>query len=433
MYRKNRETLFEKLPANSVALISSSEEKIRNRDVEYPFRVDSDFHYLTGFTEPDALLVLINLETKKSVLFLREKDPLKETWEGRRLGVEKAPNALNVDESYSIESLDEKILPLIKGCEKIYFSFSELNSWAQNVSQWVKALKQEVRQGINAPTQLSDLDEILHELRLFKSPDEIVKLKQACQISVAGHLKAMQTALNASYEYQVQADLEAEFKRQSSPRVAFNSIVASGENACILHYTENESQIDKNALLLIDAGAEFEGYAGDITTTFPASGRFSAEQAKLYSLVLEAQRAVIEMIKPGIAYNAMHKKSIEVLTNGLVDLGLLDGEVNKLIEQEAFKRFFMHGTGHWLGRDVHDVGRYKIDSQWRTLEEGMVLTVEPGLYISSEHSDIDKKWHNIGIRIEDDVLVTANGCEVLTKGLPRTVAEIEGFMLSKGS
>lgn len=428
MYTNNREELFAKLPNNSVALIPSSEEKIRNRDVEYPFRVDSDFHYLTGFSEPDALLVMIKIESQSTVLFLREKDPLKETWEGRRLGVENAPDTLKIDKSFAIDCLDDEILPLIKGCEKLYFSFNELDVWTEDISQWIKALKSQARQGVQAPTQLCDLDDILHEMRLFKSAEEVAIIRKACQISVSGHLAAMQSALKADYEYQVQAELEAEFRLQSSPRVAFNSIVASGENACILHYTENEAKIDKQALLLIDAGAEFKGYAGDITTTFPASGQFNTEQAALYSLVLEAQQAVIKVIKPGISYDEMHNTSLQVLTSGLVKLGILDGKVDKLIDDEAYKPFFMHGTGHWLGRDVHDVGRYKIAGKWRALEAGMVLTVEPGLYISSEHTDVDSKWHNIGIRIEDDILVNEQGCEVLTTGLPRTVAEIEAWM-----
>lgn len=428
MYLENRQKLISQLPTNSVAIVTSSEELIRNRDVEYPFRVDSNFHYLTGFNEPDCVLFIINTEQPKTVMFLREKDPEKETWEGRRLGVEAAPQVLQVDESYSIEELDEVAPELIKGCDSICFSFEELDEIGQAVNQWIKVLKGQVRQGINAPTQLHDLDSPLHELRLFKSSSELTELKRACEISVQGHLAAMQAVMSSDFEYQVQAELEAKFKTLGSPRVAFNSIVASGENACILHYTENDSEIDKKALLLVDAGAEFNGYAGDITTTFPASGKFTAEQAALYSLVLKAQRAVIDMVAPGESYNQMHDVSVQVLTEGLVELGLLNGEVEKLIEDQAFKRFYMHGTGHWLGRDVHDVGLYKIAGEWRELQPGMVLTVEPGLYISSEHADVDEKWHNIGIRIEDDVLVTEQGCEVLTQGLPRTVEEIEAWM-----
>ena len=340
--------------------------------------------------------------------------------------------SLDVDQGFAIDDLDAEALALMENCDHVYISFSELETWFSPINDWIAQLKQQVRKGIQAPGNIVDLDKVLHEMRLFKSEQELEFMRKAAQTSVQGHLQAMKAAATSDYEYQVQAELDGAFKKAGSPRVAFNSIVASGENACILHYTENRSKLDKSALVLVDAGAEYRGYAGDITTTFPACGKFSQEQALLYSLVLKAQQAAIESIKPGVPYDEMHQASILVLTEGLVELGLLQGEVEELIATEAYKVFFMHGTGHWLGMDVHDVGDYKMDGEWRNFEPGMVVTVEPGLYVSAEHSEVDAKWHNIGIRIEDDVLVTATGNEVLTTGLPRTVEEIESWMAENG-
>lgn len=429
-YQKNRESLLEKMPINSVAIIASGEEQIRNRDVEFPFRAESDFFYLTGFTEPDSILFLIKGDKTQTVLFLRPKDPEQETWQGRRLGVDAASDALSIDQAWSIDELDEQALVLLENIESVYLSFSQLSQWSESINGWIALLKQKVRKGISVPSNICDLDKILHEMRVHKSTEEIERMRIAAQISVQGHLAAMRSVLDSDYEYQVQAALESEFVKQGSQRVAFSSIVASAENACILHYTENRSEIDKQALLLVDAGAEWAGYAGDITTTFPASGRFSEPQALLYRLVLKAQQAAISAIQPGVSYDQAHQASVKVLTAGLVDLGILQGDVEELIESEAYKAFFMHGTGHWLGMDVHDVGEYKINQQWRNFEPGMVVTVEPGLYVSAEHKSVDSKWHNIGIRIEDDILVTASGNEVLTTGLPRTVEEIESWMAS---
>jgi Xaa-Pro aminopeptidase len=428
IHRIHRAKLLKLLPKNSVALIPSGSEVIRNRDVEYPFRAKSDFLYLTGFEEPDSMLLLIKTEKQQSVVFLRDKDPQKEIWDGRRLGVKNAKKSLGIDLSFSIDSLEAKTAELIQGCEQIFISYEELENWSPFVNRLIKQSKQQVRKGVQAPAAIADLDQFLHEMRLFKSAAEIKKMRKAAQISVSGHLAAMKAVADCKYEYQLQAVLEADFKRSGASRNAFNSIVASKENACILHYTENSAKIKKRGLVLVDAGAEFKGYAGDITTTFPARGKFTKSQAKLYSLVLKAQRAAIEAIAPGVSYDEMHHVAIKVITTGLVELGLLKGKVNKLIEKGAYQKFFMHGTGHWLGMDVHDVGCYRVNGRWRKFKPGMVVTVEPGLYISSNHKQIAKKWHNIGIRIEDDVLVTPNGHEVLTAGLPRTVKEIEAYM-----
>lgn len=426
--QQQRQSLFQKLPANSAVLIASGEEKIRNRDVEYLFRAESDFSYLTGFYEPDSVLLLVKKDENQATLFLRPKDAEQEIWQGRRLGVDMAELTLSVDQACPIDELDESVTLALENVENVFFSFSHISRWMSPVETWLGALKSKVRQGVTAPTKLCDLDEIMHESRLIKTSQEIAWMRDAAQVTVAGHLDAMSSVEPGQYEFQVQAALEGRFKLQGSQRVAFNTIVASGDNACILHYTENSDLIGDHHLVLLDAGAEMHGYAGDITTTFPASGRFTKEQAQLYSLVLRAQQAAIAMIKPGVTYDVPHQTVIKVLTTGLVELGILRGEVESLIKEGAYKPFFMHGTGHWLGLDVHDVGLYKIDGQWRELRSGMVLTVEPGLYIAPETLGVDERWQGIGIRIEDDILVTETGSEVLTTGLPRTVAEIEAWM-----
>ncbi|WP_245566320.1 Xaa-Pro aminopeptidase [Thiomicrorhabdus chilensis] len=428
MAQQHREHLFSKLPESSAVLVASGSEQIRNRDVEFPFRAESDFFYLSGFSEPDSVLLLVKNQGERSMLFVRPRDPQQETWQGRRLGVEMAPVVLKVDLAHSVEEIDEQVVEQLQNIEHLFFSFGQLGQWMESVESWLAQLKAQVRKGISAPSKLVDLDDLMHEMRLFKSDDEIELMRQAAQISVQGHLAAMRHVFPGQYEFQLQAALEGEFMRLGSQKVAFNSIAASGDNACILHYTENSDQMGEHQLVLVDAGAEFRGYAGDITTTFPVSGRFTPAQKQLYELVLTAQRAAIDCIAPGVSYQAPHQAVIKILTAGLVELGLLSGEVDDLIDEEAYKDFFMHGTGHWLGMDVHDVGRYKQQGEWREFEPGMVLTVEPGLYVSSDLEGIDERWLGIGIRIEDDVLVTDSGCEVLTYGLPRTVTEIESWM-----
>ncbi len=430
-FEKRRQILFENLPDNSLVLVASGEEKIRNRDVEFPFRVESDFDYLTGFKEPEAVLVLVKKEQPTSHIFVRPKDPVKEIWEGRRLGVDAAAETLKVDQAWCHSELDDKISELIENIDHVYFSFAQLTDWSESIDGWIQQQKAKSRKGITAPTQLCDLDQMLHEMRLIKSAEEIELMREAARISVQGHLAAMKSTRPGRFEYQVQSALEQCFKEQGSQRVAFNSIVAGGENACILHYTENDQLLEDDCLVLVDAGAEYQGYAGDITHTFPVSGKFNEPQQQLYELTLKAQQAAIAVIKPDVTYEAIHQASTKVITEGLLDLGILQGDLTKLIEDEAYKTFFMHGTGHWLGRDVHDVGQYKLNGEWRVLQPGMVVTVEPGIYISAEagrENGVDEKYWGIGIRIEDDVLVTDSGYEVLTTGLPRTVDEIEAYM-----
>jgi len=433
-YQQRRAKLLAALPENSCVCVYSGEEQIRNRDVEYEFRPRSDFWYLTGFEEPEAVLVLRKVQdveqgaVEESWLFLRPKDPEQETWQGRRLGVEAAPSALAVDKAFEIEALDEEARNFLSGVEQVYVSFSEFEEWAGHFVQWLAELKPLIRKGVATPTQLSDLDAVLHEQRLIKSDEEVDLMWQAAQITVQGHLAAMREVKKLQTERQLQAEVEYTFKRFNSPRVAFGTIAACGENACILHYTENSDALEAGELVLVDAGAELAGFSGDITTTFPVSGKFSQPQKQLYELVLKAQQAVIAVIRPGVSYDELHQTSCRILTQGLIELGILQGDLEKLLEEEVYKPYFMHGTGHWLGMDVHDVGAYKVKGQWRTLVPGMVLTVEPGLYIAPEQTEVAVQWRGIGIRIEDDVLVTESGCEVLTQGLPRTVDEIEEFM-----
>lgn len=430
-YQQRRHQLMQQLPAHSMVLVSSGRATLRNRDVDYPFRAHSDFLYLTGFEEADATLVLIKHKEVTSCLFLPPKDPDKETWEGRRLGVDMAPQTLQVDEAFATEELAAVLETRLEGVEAFYVSFDALMDWMPMIDDWISHQKSQSRKGVTPTSRINDLDPILHEMRLIKSEEEIQQLRKAAEITVAGHLAALKSARPGQYEYQLQAVLESTFKHQGSPRVAFNSIVASGENACILHYTENTDVIEHDQLILIDAGAEYQGYAGDITQTFPANGRFTEAQRELYQLVLDAQHAAIAAIGPGKPYQVMHEAATRVLTKGLVGLGFLTGDLDTLVKEEAFKPFFMHGTGHWLGLDVHDVGAYKCQGEWRNLNPGMVVTVEPGLYISQEVGEahgIPSQYWDIGIRIEDDVLVTDTGYDILTQGLPRTIEEIEQAM-----
>lgn len=442
LFIQRRQQVLEAMAEDTVMMIASGAEQIRNRDVEYPFRADSDFQYLTGFEEPDAVLVLLKKSDAPDVrclIFLRPKDAEKEIWQGRRLGVDVAVEWLSVDRAFSIEDLEEEMNDWVEGADGLYISFAQLTDWSEMLNDWITAQKAKARQGVEAPTKLLDADAILHEMRLIKSETEIDWMKDAAQISVQGHLAAMRWAAKTfceksarqGYEYQLQAVLEQTYRHLGSPRVAFSTIAAGGENACILHYTENNAPLTSGDLVLVDSGAEYHGYAGDITHTYPLNGRFSTAQKALYQLVLDAQQAAIDLIAPEVSYDAIHRTACRVLTEGLVKLGILKGELETLITAEAYKPFFMHGTGHWLGMDVHDVGRYKLDGAWRPLQTGMVLTVEPGLYISAgvgrEHQ-VDECYWGIGIRIEDDVLVTETGHEVLTTGLPRTSDEIETYM-----
>ncbi len=428
-YRQRRQQLIEQMEANSIAIVPTAVETVRNRDVEHPFRQDSDFYYLSGFAEANACLVLIpGREQGEYILFCEAKDPALEIWTGRRAGPEGAARDFFVDEAYPIEAIDSVLPELIEGKARVYSVMGANSKFDSQLSHWLNQVKAMVRKGAQAPHEFSALDHLLHEMRLIKSPAEIEIMQKAADISAAAHCRAMQIAKPGCFEYQLEAEILHEFTREGSRWPAYPSIVGGGENACILHYTNNDMAIADGGLVLIDAGCELDYYAADITRTFPVNGKFSPEQKALYELVLSAQLVAIAQVKPGNNWNAAHEAAVEVLVRGLLDLGLLSGDLEQIIEDESYRTFYMHRTGHWLGMDVHDVGEYRIEKEWRPLIAGMTLTVEPGLYIAPDCEEVEPRWRGIGIRIEDDIVVTTDGCHVLSHKVPKTVADIEALM-----
>ena len=427
-FQNRRSRFFEQMSENSIAIFSSATEKMRNADCDYPFRQNSDFYYLSGFNEPGACLLLIKtIDGQKTVLFNREKDKLSEIWHGYRLGQVGAVTELGFDEAHPIDKLRCQLQILLNGFTTIYYSLFQDAALDKILNSVVNELRADKRKGNIAPSIFIDSLPIVHEMRLIKSSFETELLSKAAKISAAGHVRAMQTCCAGMWEYQLQAEVEYGFALQGTRDIAYNSIVAGGENACVLHYTNNNMPLQKGDLVLIDAGAEYQGYAGDITRTFPVSGVFSACQAKLYQLVLDIQISAISQVKPGISMADINKNIIKQFVNGLLALEILEGDSEALIESEAYKAFYMHGLGHYLGMDVHDVGDYGTMDKPRLLEAGMLVTIEPGLYISND-ADVDDKWKGIGIRIEDDVLVTETGSKVLTGDVPKTIHEIEALM-----
>ena len=428
-FKQRRKALMRQMKKNAIALLASAPAQVRNRDVEYPYRQDSDFHYLTGFDEPEAVAVFApGREQGEFILFCRQYDETKAIWTGKHAGLEGAKEKFGADEALPIEDFAETLPTLLDGKRTVNYPIGVDKELDRQVMAAVNTLRGKTRTGAKPPEEFVALDRLVHEMRLFKSPDEIQTMRKAVEVSVHAHKRAMQVCRPGMHEYQIEAEMSHECMRLGLRHSAYPSIVAGGHNACVLHYTENADQLRDGDLLLIDAGAEFGNYAADITRTFPVNGRYSEPQRLLYELVLEAQLAAIAKIRPGNTWIQPHEEAVRVLVKGLVKLGLLQGRVYKLIRDEAYKPFFMHRTGHWLGMDVHDVGDYKIDDKWRKLEPGMVLTVEPGLYVPPACMDVDEKWRGIGIRIEDDVMVTQKGCEVLSAAMPKTVAEIEAFM-----
>ncbi len=416
------------LMGDGIAIIPTNTEQPRNGDVLYPFRPDSDFYYLTQFPEPEAIAVLIpGRDEGEYILFCREKDPRREMWDGKRVGLDDAKTVYGADETYPYDQLEEILPNLLENCSQVFHCQGRYPEFDTKLFGWVNDIKDKSRRGVHAPAQFHDLTFMLHELRLIKRSPELRVMKRAGKLSAAGHLAAMQFCQPGLYEYQIQAELERVFRAGGSPSPAYPSIVAAGENGCILHYIENNSRCQDGDLVLIDAGAEIECYASDITRTFPVNGKYSAEQRTLYELVLEAQSAAIECIKSDTVWTEYHDAALKVLSQGLLDLGLLKGSLDQVLEEKSYKRFYMHGTGHWLGMDVHDVGEYKVEEAWRVLEPGMVLTVEPGLYVTPG-DDVDERWHNIGIRIEDDVVVTKSGNEIISRDVPVDPDEIEAIM-----
>jgi Xaa-Pro aminopeptidase len=431
-YRQRREQLLEKI-GNGSAIFRSAPMAVMHNDVEYPFRQDSDFYYLTGFNETEAVAVLApNHPEHQFVLFVLPKDPEKETWTGYRVGVEAAKEKFGADEAYPITELDEKLPQYLEKADRIYYSMGRDRAFNDKIiSHWQKLLRGYQKNGI-APLAIEDPRAILHPMRLVKSPEEIALMRKAAQISATAHNRAREFAQPGRYEYEVQAEIEHTFRREGALGPAYPSIVAAGENACILHYIENNCQMRDGDLLLIDAGCSYGYYNGDITRTFPVSGKFSPEQKIIYELVLEAQTKAIEQVKPGNTYNQFHDTAVRVLVKGLMELGLLAGDIEEIMKEEKYKPFYMHRTGHWLGLDVHDVGNYKhTEEEWRILQPGQILTVEPGIYIAPNlkpaegQPEVDERWLGIGVRIEDDVLVTVDDHEVLTADVPKSVAAME--------
>lgn len=428
-FQQRRQRLARRLKKNSVAILASAPHVHRNRDTEYPYRQHSDFFYLTGFDEPEAVMVLIpGRKQGEYVLFCREFDPEKAIWTGKHAGLEGARAQFCADEAFPITELAKQLPELLGDRDRVYYHIGYDAPFDAAVMAAVNVVRGRSRTGVRAPSEFVALERELHELRLFKSPEELELMRHAGKASVAAHRRALRVARPGRYEYEVEAELLHEFGLHGCRSPAYPCIVAGGANACVLHYTANDQPLRDGDLLLIDAGAEFQNYAADITRTFPVNGRFSAAQRAIYELVLAAQAAAIAEVRPGRTWIEPHEAAVRTLTAGLVELGLLEGKVPKLIKDEAYKTFYMHRTGHWLGMDVHDVGAYKRGGKWRALEPGMVLTVEPGLYIAPECEEVDPRFRGIGVRIEDDVLVTPDGCEVLTAGAPKSVADIEAFM-----
>ena len=443
IYQKRRIALAKKIRANTgggVAVIATASELSRNRDSEFPYRHDSDFFYLSGFEEPGATLVIkVDQNSEETHLFCRPKNPEREIWDGIRLGPEAAPKMLGVDSAHSNAELDTKLSELLADQDAVYVRLAESAETDRRLRHWMKQVRQQARAGINPPSEFHDVEAMIHEMRLFKDAHEIEIMRRAAVISARAHIRAMQICKPGMREYQLEADLLHEFRNSGSQSVAYNSIVAGGANSCILHYRAGSTELRSGELCLIDAGCELDSYASDITRTFPVNGKFSGPQRALYDITLAAQEAAIAVIKPGNTFMQPHEAALKVLTQGLLDEKLLKltelGSVENAIETAAYRRFYMHRTSHWLGMDVHDVGSYReqnninanAEKPWRILRPGMVITIEPGLYVRPAE-DIDEQFWNIGIRIEDDAVINDSGCELISRGVPVKADDIEALM-----
>jgi len=434
-FSKRRAALANQLQNNSVSILFSAQLQIRNGDAEYPFRQQSDFYYLSGFPEPEAVLVL-SKDDKGDLLFIlfnRTHDLEAEVWTGKRVGQEGACKEYNADESHDIQQIDNIMPQILANKAIIYQVMGRCTEQDQKIQIWLETAKKrlatkqrsELNKIVSAPDTIIDLAPIIHEMRLFKSIEEINNMRKAAEISAQAHLKLMQQCKPGLFEYQLEAIFNAHCLDQGCRGLAYNSIVAGGNNSCTLHYTSNDQKLMVGDLVLVDAGGEYNNYAADITRTYPINGKFTQEQKQIYNLVLQAQLAGIEQVRPGNLWDSVQNIMLEIIVKGLVELDIMRGKVKDLIHEQAYKQFYMHSSGHWLGMDVHDVGRYKTQGNWRPFEPGMVLTVEPGIYISKYNSKVDPKWHGIGVRIEDDILVTNDGHEVLSASAPKKVAEIE--------
>lgn len=428
-FAKRRKKLMQHIGAKGIVIIPSGSLLHRNGDSEFPFRQQSDFYYLTGFEEPGAVAVLLPKRKKgEYILFNRVRNRDEEIWTGYRAGQEGACKEFLADEAFPILEFDHKLPELFEGREEIHYALGMNECFDKKIIKAVNKIRGKIRSGAQSPVAFVDISHTLHEMRLIKSAAEVDVMRKAALISADAHRRAMRYCKPGIYEYELEAEIMHEFQRNGARFPAYTCIVGSGANSCILHYNDNNKKIENNSMVLIDAGCEYQYYASDITRTFPANGKFSAEQAAIYDIVLQAQLAAIKTIKPGALWSTAQDVIVKIMTQGLLDLGILKGKLADLIEKQAYLPFYMHKSGHWLGLDVHDVGCYKINKQWRKLKPGMVLTVEPGIYISADTPNVHKCWHNIGVRIEDDVLVTAKGNEVLSHKAPKTIKDIEAIM-----
>lgn len=425
---RRRRELMSMVGEDAILILPAAPERIRSRDTHYPYRQASDFWYLTGFNEPQAVLVLVPGRSHgEALLFCRERDLAREGWDGERLGPERAVDALGLDDAYPIDDIDDILPGLIEGRARVWYHFGHDIEFDLKIIGWVNRVRAQMRMGAEPPHEFLELGHLLDEMRLFKSADEIRLMQHAADISKAAHAAAMRAVRPGMHEYQLQAELEYVFRRHDACP-AYGSIVGAGANACVLHYVDNRAVIADGDLVLIDAGAEYRGYAADITRTFPANGRFTPAQRALHDLVGRAQQAALAVALPGKPWSGIHDAAVEVLTDGLLSLGLLQGSLEENIAEGHYQRYYRHKTGHWLGLDVHDVGEYRVDGASRILEPGMVLTIEPGLYVDAGDTRVAAQWRGIGIRTEDDILITADGHRVLTDGLARSADEIEAFM-----
>jgi Xaa-Pro aminopeptidase len=438
MFRDHRERFLSVLAARgAAAVVPTATHKVRNNDCEYRFRPDSDFWYLTGFAEPESVLVLVPLQAgtsspkPRTILFLREKDREREIWTGRRLGLAAAPGALGIDEARPIERLWDDLPALLRNVERIVWRAGLDEARDREMMSLLARLRASAKGPVVPPLELLDPAPLLHEMRLRKSAAELDVMRRAARITRDAHVAAMKRAKPGVNEREIDAGLEAAFKSAGATGAAYTNIVAGGANACILHYVENDQPLRDGDLLLVDAGSEVDYYASDVTRTYPVNGRFTPEQRAIYDVVLDAQLAAIAHVKPGVTFTSVHEVALERLVRGLVKLGLLPGPVEMELGQDGYKRFYMHRTSHWLGLDVHDCGAYVVEGASRALEPGMVLTVEPGLYVAPDDETVEARWRGIGVRIEDDVLVTAAGHEVLTAGIPKHADELEATCQGK--
>ena len=424
-YSERRSKLASKVLEDSAIIVSSASVKPRVSDTDYPYRQDSNFYYLSGYEEPESLLLIRPSKKEKFIIFCRDRDPLREQWDGFRTGQDGAIEHYDADAAYSINSLDQIMPSLLEGIKNIYFSMSAPSNVDLKITYWIEEIRKNTRAGAEPPENLLSLDSILHEMRLIKEDHEMDLMKKAADITTEAHIRAMQAVTPGMFEYQLEAEYLYAFNKNGARSPAYNSIVGGGNNSCILHYVENNAVLNDGDLVLVDAGCEYQYYASDVTRTFPVNGKFSPEQKEIYSIVLEAHKQSMEQAKPGNKWNLMHEKSVEVIVEGLLSIGLLKGSKEEHMEKGTYSKFYMHRIGHWLGMDVHDVGSYKNDGDWRELEKGMVMTIEPGIYVLDNLEDVEDKWKGIGVRIEDNIVVTDSGFEVLTPDVPRTIEDVE--------